>query len=126
LLCIRRVFWQGIGGRNSVLAGQTELSGVLPATAPPERVAVTQHGAALVMTFAGGATRVVTAPRLRLACRCAHCARARIDGIFAQSFDSVAIQTISPMGHYGINVGFSDGHSRGIYPWHYLAALTDQ
>ena len=61
-----------------------------------------------------------------MACRCAHCTRARIDGKFPQSIPGVAIQTLAPMGHYGVNITFSDGHARGIYPWSYLAELLDK
>lgn len=91
----------------------------------PERIAVSSDRATLVMTFDGGATRSLDAAKLRSACRCAHCTRARIDGKFPQSFAAVAIATVAPMGQYGINIGFSDGHARGIYPWAYLAQLLD-
>ncbi len=30
------------------------------------------------------------------------------------------------MGDYGINIGFSDGHARGIYPWSYLSQLLKE
>lgn len=97
-----------------------------PPTAPaPDSIALSKDCSSLIMTFAGGETRAIDAPRLRLACRCAHCTRARIDGQFPQNFEAVTIQTVAPMGHYGINIGFSDGHARGIYPWSTLAGLTE-
>ena len=89
-------------------------------------VAVPHDGATLVMICDGGSTRSLNADRLRMACRCAHCTRARIDGKFPDGFPGVTIQTYSAMGHYGINIGFSDGHARGIYPWSYLAELSDK
>jgi prepilin-type processing-associated H-X9-DG protein len=52
--------------------------------------------------------------------------RARLDGLFPQSFDSIAIVHVSAMGHYGVNIGFSDGHARGIYPWAYLSQLLKE
>lgn len=100
-------------------------SGEPPAAAPPERIGLSGEGSALVLTFAGGRTAAIAAARLRLACRCAHCTRARIDGVFSQDVDPVTIRTINPVGEYGINVGFSDGHARGIYPWSYLATLIE-
>jgi prepilin-type processing-associated H-X9-DG protein len=36
------------------------------------------------------------------------------------------IEHVSPMGCYGINIGFSDGHARGIYPWAYLSQLLKE
>jgi DUF971 family protein len=66
------------------------------------------------------------APRLRAACRCAHCVRARLDGLSSPAFDNVTIERLSPMGHYGINIAFSDGHGRGIYPWAYIWELLKE
>ena len=51
-------------------------------------------------------------------------ARARIDGTFAASFDGVTIERLVPVGGYAINVSFTDGHTRGIYPWSYLHTLA--
>jgi DUF971 family protein len=65
------------------------------------------------------------AERLRAACRCAHCRRAQIDGVFPDEFLSVTIAAVSPIGHYAVNLEFSDGHARGIYPWSYLAEIAD-
>jgi DUF971 family protein len=92
----------------------------------PEKVSLSGQRDALVLSYAGGRTELITAARLRLACRCAHCTRARIDGVFSQNVDPLTIRTINPVGEYGINVGFSDGHARGIYPWDYLATLIEK
>lgn len=67
----------------------------------------------------------LSAERLRAACRCAHCRRAQIDGVFPSKFPSVTIAAVTPIGHYAVNLEFSDGHARGIYPWSYLAELVD-
>ena len=71
----------------------------------------------------GGAVRL-SAERLRAACKCAHCIRARIEGVFAQEFGGIAITHIAPIGDYAINIGFSDGHARGIYPWSLLQEIA--
>ncbi|MBI4724725.1 MAG: DUF971 domain-containing protein [Rhodomicrobium sp.] len=34
------------------------------------------------------------------------------------------ISTIQLIGRYGLNIAFSDGYGRGIYPWEYLDALS--
>ena len=91
--------------------------------AAPESITVTQGGAKLVVSDREGASHTIDAERLRLACRCAHCTRARIDGKFPERFDGVTISALTSMGHYGVNITFSDGHARGIFPWSYLAEL---
>ena len=34
-----------------------------------------------------------------------------------------AVTAVAPIGDYAINIAFSDGHARGIYPWSYLLEL---
>ncbi|MCP3470954.1 DUF971 domain-containing protein [Bradyrhizobium sp. CCGUVB1N3] len=65
------------------------------------------------------------AERLRLSCKCAHCTRARFDGRFPQGFPGIAITEIGDLG-YGLNISFSDGHNRGIYPKPYLLNLAER
>jgi DUF971 family protein len=65
----------------------------------------------------------VPAERLRLSCKCAHCTRARFDGRFPERFPGIAITGIGDLG-YGLNISFSDGHDRGIYPKPYLLSLA--
>lgn len=72
-----------------------------------------------------GAPAIATAESLRAACKCAHCTRARYDGRFSTSFPGIAIVAADDLG-YGLNLAFSDGHDRGIYPWPYLATLVEQ
>ena len=91
-----------------------------------DNVVVPEDGAALVMTDGGAEPRSLHAAALRMACRCAHCTRARIDGKFPATFAGVTIEGLTAMGHYGVNVAFSDGHARGIYPWSYLSELLDK
>ncbi|WP_027546300.1 gamma-butyrobetaine hydroxylase-like domain-containing protein [Bradyrhizobium sp. WSM2254] len=63
------------------------------------------------------------AEQLRLSCKCAHCTRARFDGRFPEAFPGIAIIEIGDLG-YGLNISFSDGHNRGIYPKAYLLSLA--
>lgn len=91
-----------------------------------DNVVVHEGGTSLVMIDPGAEPRSLHAATLRMACRCAHCTRARIDGKFPATFAGVTIQALTAMGHYGVNVAFSDGHARGIYPWSYLSELLDK
>jgi DUF971 family protein len=99
---------------------ETSISDI--ADTPINSATVADGGATLLLI--GGTPLAAT--RLRAACRCAHCVRARIDGLFPPSFDGIVIEHVSPIGHYGINIGFSDGHARGIYPWAYLSQLLKE
>lgn len=65
----------------------------------------------------------VPAETLRLSCKCAHCTRARFDGRFPERFPGIAITEIGDLG-YGLNISFSDGHNRGIYPKPHLLSLA--
>jgi DUF971 family protein len=80
--------------------------------------------ASLSLLMPQGQRQSVTAERLRLACKCAHCVRARFDERFPDQFAGIAIVGVTDLG-YGLNIAFSDGHDRGIYPRPYLANLAD-
>src|SRR6201992_2813792 len=64
-----------------------------------------------------------SAERLRSVCECAHCTRGRIDERFPGPCPGIAIAGITDLG-YGLNIAFSDGHWRGIYPKSYLLGLA--
>lgn len=61
---------------------------------------------------------------LRQSCKCANCTAHRLKtGHSPEISEDVAITDIAPMGEYGVQFKFSDGHGRGIYPWEYLKTL---
>jgi DUF971 family protein len=91
--------------------------------AAPTHIAVSDQLDFLDLTLAQGETMRLPAARLRAACKCAHCIRARIDGVFPDRFDGIAITQVAPIGAYAISIAFSDGHARGIYPWGLLLDL---
>jgi DUF971 family protein len=78
----------------------------------------------LSITTSEGRRIILTAEKLRIGCKCAHCTRARFDGRFPQAFPGIAIVGVTDVG-YGFNIAFSDGHDRGIYPQTYLSSLAD-
>jgi DUF971 family protein len=80
--------------------------------------------ASLSVTTSDRRQLTFSAETLRSACKCAHCIRARIDERFPQAFPGVAIVDVADLG-YGLNISFSDGHSRGIYPKAYLLSLAE-
>jgi prepilin-type processing-associated H-X9-DG protein len=92
--------------------------------AAPASISISENLDFLDLTTAEGETVRLPAARLRAACKCAHCIRARIDGVFDASFDGIAVTNAAPIGDYAINIAFSDGHARGIYPWSLLLGLN--
>jgi DUF971 family protein len=74
-------------------------------------------------------TLTVSAQRLRAACRCADCRRARIDrgadpNAAGVAIANVTLANVDLVGDHALNIAFSDGHDRGIYPWSYLHELA--
>jgi DUF971 family protein len=90
--------------------------------AVPDVVTLALDRARLRLAWRGGEERELSAGRLRAACRCAWCTRARIEGTAA--VETVTIESVTPVGGYAVNLRFSDGHARGIYPWTYLRRLA--
>lgn len=60
---------------------------------------------------------------LRARCRCATCEQQRRSGHRIDSHAGIALVGITPVADQGLNLAFSDGHARGIYPWAYLREL---
>jgi prepilin-type processing-associated H-X9-DG protein len=95
------------------------------AASVPEAVVLKSDRMRLGIAWGDGNAAEVSAPRLRAACRCAWCTRERIDGTFAASFETITIDRLAAVGDYAINIAFSDGHARGIYPWAYLQSIAE-
>jgi DUF971 family protein len=97
---------------------------ISPPIAAQQDCEVSADLASLSMIANGGSRVTVTAEKLRLFCKCAHCTRARFDERFPDRFPGIAIVEVADLG-YGLNISFSDGHNRGIYPKSYLASLAE-
>jgi DUF971 family protein len=64
---------------------------------------------------------------LREQCPCATCRAMRYqrnEPVIAD--DSLRVTEIIPVGAYGVQLIFSDGHMRGIFPWLLLRQLKDE
>ncbi|MFN4275775.1 MAG: gamma-butyrobetaine hydroxylase-like domain-containing protein [Ferrovibrio sp.] len=101
-------------------AVQPDLSG---ADAPNE-VILRNNGSTLELRFADSASIEADAGALRAACRCAWCTKARVEGAFPGGFSGLSITQIRPIGTYAVNLHFSDGHDRGVFPWSYMRQLS--
>lgn len=81
-----------------------------------------QREAGLLTVRWEDAEQVISHARLRGACPCSQCRAAHLRGAIGVVQDGVRVERIEPQG-YGVQLLFSDGHQRGIYPWDYLRGL---
>ncbi|MDR3391143.1 MAG: DUF971 domain-containing protein [Sulfuriferula sp.] len=63
---------------------------------------------------------------LRRACRCTTCRQLSDKHAPIPCPDDISIVSIDAVGAYAIQIGFSDGHDRGIFPWEYLRKLENE
>lgn len=92
-------------------------------------LAITDHHASrmLEILWEDGTRHQHPHTRLRSACRCATCEHFRRTGVDMNVAGAGAELTkITPVSDKGLNLGFADGHDRGIYPWAYLRELGDR
>jgi len=76
----------------------------------------------VTVKWADNQVQTLSHQRLRGACPCAKCRAARIQGHITLVDANVKLVAMNSMG-YGLQMVFSDGHDRGIYPWIYLREL---
>jgi prepilin-type processing-associated H-X9-DG protein len=105
------------------LPRSVEAEAIFDRSSIPQEVVLAADRRHLRLGWDGGETIVLAAEDIRLACRCAWCTRARIDGTFAENFKDATIHSVEPIGDYALNIGFADGHARGVFPWTYLRAI---
>lgn len=88
----------------------------------PLEIALDRRAHRLVLVWENGERQPLDAAQLRRACPCAACRRLRRLGGQIVAPPLTELDIVQPMG-YGVQIGFNDGHARGIYPWPYLARL---
>ncbi|PMS36293.1 DUF971 family protein [Trinickia symbiotica] len=89
----------------------------------PSEVRVNHGAGVLTLRWPDGDERTIGHAQLREACPCAECRRLRLGGDVVRAAPGVTVTDLRSMG-YGVQIAFSDGHARGIYPWTYLAQLA--
>lgn len=85
--------------------------------------AIVQRPQGLLLRWREGDT-ALEAGELRAACRCAECRAAALQGHPWTADKSLRLSQVHPIGHYALQLSFSDGHDRGIYPWSLLRELS--
>jgi DUF971 family protein len=76
----------------------------------------------LRLTWADNRESVLDHAELRRQCPCSQCRAFRLRGLTPRVDDRVRVTEVHPQG-YGLQLIFSDGHQRGIYPWPFLMQL---
>ena len=77
----------------------------------------------LHVEWSDGTSGELTHRMLRRECRCAECLRVRRSGRQVEVPESIALLEIVPYGSNAVQLRFSDGHQRGIFPFSYLREL---
>jgi prepilin-type processing-associated H-X9-DG protein len=90
----------------------------------PQAIVDHQASGVLELTWQDGSVSRLPHALLRSSCKCAGCEQARRHGHLLPPTEGIRIADITPVGDKGLNLAFSDGHARGIYPWPYLHDLT--
>ncbi|WP_206956094.1 DUF971 domain-containing protein [Trinickia acidisoli] len=90
----------------------------------PAQISLDAATRTLNLSWPDGRTQRIEYARLRAACRCAQCTAHRRSGGHIDIETDIMLLGIEPMG-YGVQFRFSDGHTRGIYPWAYLERVTE-
>ena len=92
-------------------------------TALPETIENHAARGVLTLRWPDGRMAALTHARLRAACPCSECRAQRGAGATVEADDGVRLAAIEPVGAYALNLVFSDGHRRGIYPYEMLVTL---
>lgn len=98
----------------------------------PTEVLIHQRSRRLELRWPSGYGVSLGHARLRQACKCAWCEGPRRRSgegtnsppTNATAEAEVTITRVTPIGDVGLQLHFSDGHDRGIYPWSYLHTLA--
>ena len=78
----------------------------------------------LELEWTDGSRGAISYSTLRGRCMCAQCRRLRQAGADIEAAAAVAVSEVVPCGPNAIQLVFSDGHDRGIFPFPYLRTLT--
>ena len=89
----------------------------------PLSVSNSQSERTLRLSWPDGRESLFNHAELRRQCPCSQCRAFRLKGLTPRVDERVRLIEINPQG-YGVQLVFSDGHQRGIYPWDYLAQLS--
>jgi DUF971 family protein len=91
----------------------------------PKEIRLAKDRASLQIEWRDGAVQRLDAPVLRAHCRSSSAIRQSLLDRAAPEPGDLRITRIEPIGGYAVNLAFSDGEERGIYPWSLLRSLGE-
>ena len=87
------------------------------------RIELRSRTRSLLIEWCDGISTNYSHLTLRTQCRCAGCVRIRRGGRSVEVPEDVELLAIVPYGPNAVQLRFSDGHERGIFPFPYLREL---
>jgi len=103
------------------------MAGIASDTPTPTAITVRQQSRVLEVSFADGETYRIPFELMRV-----YSPSAEVQGhgpgqeVLQTGKRDVTITGLAPIGNYGVQPTFSDGHDTGIYSWDYLHFLGSQ
>ncbi|MEP2759758.1 MAG: DUF971 domain-containing protein [Hyphomicrobiales bacterium] len=92
---------------------------------PPIEIRRQKKGAGLTLIWPDGIKFELSAAYLRDNSQSAGAKRLKLRGLDVPASQDIFIEGIKSIGSYALNIVFSDGHDRGIYPWVLLRQLSE-
>lgn len=84
----------------------------------PESIVNHEASGVLALSWQDGSESRLPHGLLRARCRCAGCQQQyRQQGSHPEILPAIRLEGIHPVSDKGLNLVFSDGHGRGIFPW---------
>ena len=90
----------------------------------PVEIKIILSGQAILVSWSDGTSSHISASTLRAKSRSARSLSQRIKNGGDIHDDNLTIDKVSVVGSYAINVKFSDGYDRGIFPWGMLREIA--
>ncbi|RON33755.1 DUF971 domain-containing protein [Pseudomonas brassicacearum] len=91
----------------------------------PVAIGNSQGKQQLRLSWPDGREQLLDHAELRRQCPCSQCRAFRLQGLRVKVDERIRVIELNQQG-YGLQLIFSDGHERGIYPWPYLANLAPE
>ncbi|MEM8572301.1 MAG: DUF971 domain-containing protein [Pseudomonadota bacterium] len=92
----------------------------------PDELTVAPDFQHLILDWPDGTSSRLPAETLRREARDAATRRRMIDHGFVEVAKGLSITGLNLIGNGAVNITFSDGHDRAIYPWPYLRSLAQR
>ena len=89
----------------------------------PKNIAFNKGDNQICVTWNSGESSTISGSQLRCFCACSECRARKVVGVSLIN-ESSELTDVALIGRNALNVKFSDGHERGIYPWTYLFAIA--